>query len=294
MIPQEMLERLRYIEIYTAKAARDYRVGEYRSPLRGRGFEFDQHKRYQHGDDYRQIDWNVTARMQFPYVKKEFEEKETTVFIMADLSRSMEFSSVSQSKKELLLQIAATLAFSAHCDNMRVGLLGFSDAIEIDLPPKKGRSHLWKILEALWEIEGGLGGTDFSLALEHLENQLKRSAMLFCISDFIALEDIFTSRPFRHLVKKHDFIPLILEDRWEQAMPTGHGFLRLRDAESGEEMLVRLSEKQGRRYEALMRGRKTALQQSLYRMGLDHLFLKPGEPYLDAVMGLFLARKRRR
>lgn len=294
MIPQEMLEQLRYIEIYTSKAARDHRLGEYRSPLRGRGFEFDQHKRYQHGDDYRQIDWNVTARMQFPYVKKEFEEKETTAFIMADLSRSMEFSSVTQSKKELLLQVAATLAFSAHCDNMSVGLLGFSDSIEIDFPPKRGRSHVWKILEALWEIGGGVGGTDFSLALEHLEKQLGRSAILFCISDFIAREDIFSSRSFKRLVQKHDFVPLILEDGWEEAMPAGRGFLRLRDAEAGEEMLVRLSEKQRRRYEALMRGRKMALRESLYRIGLDHLFLRPGEPYLDAVMGLFLARKKRR
>ncbi len=116
MIPRELMKELRYLEIYTRKAVRDHHVGDYRSPLRGRGFEFDQHKRYQHGDDYRQIDWNATARMGHPYVKRDFEEKELSAVIIADLSRSMDFASVDGSKRELLVRIAATLAFSAAGD----------------------------------------------------------------------------------------------------------------------------------------------------------------------------------
>ena len=133
------MEELRYLEIYTRKAVRDHHVGDYRSPLRGRGFEFDQHKRYQHGDDYRQIDWNATARMGYPYVKRDFEEKELSAVIIADLSRSMDFGSVDATKREMLVRIAATLAVSAATDNMKVGLLGFTDRIELELPLKRVR-----------------------------------------------------------------------------------------------------------------------------------------------------------
>lgn len=292
MIPKELMDQLRYIEIYTLKAVRDHQVGDYRSPMRGRGFEFDQHKPYQHGDDYRQIDWNVTARMRTPYVKKDFEEKELSAIIMADLSRSMEFATVDQSKRGLLLDVAATLAFSAANDNMKVGLLGFTDVIEVDLPPRKGLTQVWKILEALWEIQPSSRGTNLLRPLEYLETRLKRSTLLFCISDFITSEKIFASRFLNHLVQKHDFIPLIIEDSREETFPRGKGFLRLRDAERGGEMLFRLSEKQSRRYETLMRERKVALQRSLYGLHLDHLFLRAGSPYLDSIIGYFLARKR--
>ena len=138
MIPNELVNRLQYIEIYTRKAARHQWVADYRSPLRGRGFEFDQHKPYQQGDDYRQIDWNATARMPQPYIKKAYEEKEMNAVLLADLSRSMEFATADQSKRQLLLEVSATLAFSAINDDMKVGLLGFTDEIEVDLPWRKG------------------------------------------------------------------------------------------------------------------------------------------------------------
>ena len=149
MIPDELVNRLQYIEIYTRKAARHHWVADYRSPIRGRGFEFDQHKPYQQGDDYRQIDWNATARMPQPYIRKAYEEKEMNAVILADLSRSMEFATADQSKRQLLLEVSATLAFSAINDDMKVGLLGFTDEIEIDLPSKKGLAQVWKILETL-------------------------------------------------------------------------------------------------------------------------------------------------
>lgn len=294
MIPKDLMEQLRYIEIYTRRAVRDHRVGDYRSPIRGRGFEFDQHKRYQHGDDYRQIDWNVTARMRHPYVKKDFEEKELSAIIVADLSRSMEFASAHQSKRELLVLVAATLAFSAASDNMTVGLLGFTDVIELDLPLKKGSSQTWKIVESLWNAEPSSIRTNFLLPLEYLDTKLKRSTLLFFISDFINAETVFASRALKHLAQKHDLVPLIVEDEWEQALPEGKGFLCLHDAEFGGAMILNLSRKKRDLYTSLMRERKVALERSLYNLNLDHLFLHVGEPYLDTIIGFFLARKRRK
>lgn len=295
MIPDTLTEQLRYIEIYTLKAVRDHRVGDYQSPLRGQGFAFDQHKRYQQGDDYRRIDWNVTARMQQPYVKKAFEDKEMSVVVAADLSRSMAFGSGAHSKKDLLLNVVATLAFSAHRDNMAVGLLGFTDRIELDLPVRKGRAHVWKILDSLWDYRARSVDTDFSAPLMELQRRLKRSSVILFLSDFIAPQSIFESRVLKHLVQKHDFVPVILQDPWEQECPpAGTGLVRLRDVESGDELLVNLSGKQAQRYAQLMHERTRGLQQALYRLNLDHLFVRPDTSYLDSLLGFFLARRRRR
>ncbi len=293
-MPPRLSEELRYVEIYTLKAARDHRVGDYQSPLRGQGFAFDQHKRYQQGDDYRRIDWNVTARLRQPYVKKTFEDKEMSALIVADLSRSMAFGSQAQSKKELLLRIAAVVAFSAFHDNMAVGLLGYTDAIELYIPPRKGRGHLWKILQTLWEYTPRCALTDFSLPFFELQRRLKRSTLIFCLSDFIAAQNIFESRALKQLVQKHDLIPLIVEDAWEEAMPAGAGFVRLQDAETGTEMLLDLSHKKTALYARIMQERKLTLKRAFYRLHLDHVFLRPGEPYLDALLQLFLARRRRK
>ncbi|HWP56840.1 MAG TPA: DUF58 domain-containing protein [Candidatus Acidoferrales bacterium] len=294
MIPEHLMEQLRYIEIYTRRAVRDHRIGDYRSPLHGRGFEFDQHKRYQHGDDYRQIDWNVTARMRHPYVKRDFEEKELSAVIMADLSRSMEFSSVDQSKRELLLLVAATLAFSAASDNMKVGLIGFTDEVEVNLPLKKGSAQMWHILESLYEAEPASAGTNFLPALEYLDARLKTSTLIFCISDFVNIEQALASRPLKHLVRRHDFIPLILEDGWDGKLPRGRGFLRFHDAEGGDVMLFNLSRRKRELYNSLMRERRIALERALYRLNLDHIYLQVGEPFLDPILGFFLGRKRSR
>ncbi|HET7681508.1 MAG TPA: DUF58 domain-containing protein [Xanthobacteraceae bacterium] len=294
MIPHQLSEELRYIEIYTSKAARDHRVGDYQSPLRGQGFAFDQHKPYVQGDDYRRIDWNVTARMRQPYVKKTFEDKEMSALIVADLSRSMAVGTQAQAKKELLLQIAATAAFSAICDNMAVGLIGYTDEIELDIPARKGRAHLWHILQSLWEHKPVSPRTDVSVALTELHRRLKDSSVIFCLSDFINEEDIFQNRSLKYLVQRHDFIPLVLEDAWEHALPSGGGFIRLRDAETSGEILIDLSKKNVELYAQWMQEHKKALKRGFYRLHLDHVFLRPGQPYLDALLGLFLARRRRK
>jgi uncharacterized protein (DUF58 family) len=294
MIPKALMEELRYIEIYTRRAVRDHRIGDYRSPLRGRGFEFDEHKRYQQGDDYRQIDWNATARMGEPFIKKDFEEKELSAVIIADLSRSMEFASVDESKRELLLRVAAVLAFSASSDNMKVGLLGFTDKIELDLPLKKGSAQTWKIVESLCNVKPRSIKTDFSLPFEFLAGTLKTSTLLFLLSDFIQAEETFHSHALRHLARKHDLVPIIIQDTWDEILPAGKGFLRLRDAETGGTMVLNLSGKKKSFYRSMMQERRIALERSLYNLKLDHLFLHAGQPYLDPVIGFFLARKNRK
>jgi len=294
MIPRELMEELRYLELYTRKAVQDHHVGDYRSPLCGRGFEFDQHKRYQHGDDYRQIDWNATARMGSPYVKRDFEEKELSAILITDLSRSMDCASVDASKREWLVRIAATLAFCAATDNMRLGLLGFTDRIELELPLKKGPAHSWRVVEALWDAQPGSPRTDFALPFDHLLTRLTTSTILFLISDFVQVENFAHGHGLRRLARKHDLIPLVIEDRWDRSLPGGRGFLRWQDAESGASMVVHLSRHNQTVYRRLMQERKVGLQRSFYGLNLDHLFLDVGAPYLDSLLGFFLARRRRK
>jgi uncharacterized protein (DUF58 family) len=229
-----------------------------------------------------------------PYIKKAYEEKEMNAVILADLSRSMEFATVDQSKRQLLLEVAATLAFSAINDDMKVGLLGFTDEIEIDLPSKKGLAQVWRILDTLWNIRPSSRKTNLLRPLQHLETRLQTASLLFCISDFITQEEALTSHSLQKLVRRHDFIPVILDDELEEALPRGRGYLRLRDAERGEEMMLRLSDRTREKYQRLVRERKIALQRSLYRLNLDHLFLRTGRPFLDSIIGFFFTRRKAR
>lgn len=294
MLPQQLVDDLRYIEIYTIKATRQPQVADYRSPMRGRGFDLDQHKLYQHGDDYRQIDWNVTARLGVPYVRRDFEEREMSAILMADLSRSMEFATVDRPKRELLVEVAATLAFCAATDNMKVGLLGFTDRIEVELPARKGLRQVWRIADALWHATPASPRTDFFKAFDYANGRLKQPGLLFCISDFISGQELFGSHALKRLARRHDLIPVIVEDPMEEVFPAARGFMRVRDAESGGEMLLRLSEANRRVLGRFLRERKVELRRWLYRLQLDHLFLRTGEPFLEPIISFFLARKRAR
>lgn len=294
MLPESLIDRLRYVEIYTTRAVRAHRAGDYLSRIRGRSFEFDQHKRYQQGDDYRQIDWNVTARMQAPFVKRELEEKELSAIIMVDLSRSMLFSSSSQTKKELTVEIAAVLAFSAAADNMNVGLLAFTDRVELYVPPKRGNLQAWRLMEALWDLKPRNRGTSFEPALELLSANLRHTALVFCLSDFIAAGSLWDSSYLKTVAHKVDFVPVILEDAWEQALPETSGYVRLRDAEEGREMVLALSPKRCRHYRKVFEERREEVRRRLYGLNLDHMTLHTGEDYLKRILAFFVARKRRR
>jgi uncharacterized protein (DUF58 family) len=295
MLPQSLINRLRYVEISTTRAVRAHRTGDYLSRIRGRSYEFDQHKPYQQGDDYRQIDWNVTARMQTPFVKRELEEKELSAVIMVDLSRSMLFTSTGQTKKDLLVEIAAVLAFSAVSDNINVGLLAFTDRVECYLPPKKGKPQTWRLLDALWNLTPRHRGTRFEPALEQLAAGLKNIAMIFCVSDFISADSLWTSPYLKTVAHKADFVPIILEDAWEEALPETEGFLRLRDAEAdGHEMVLALSAARCRQYRTILQERRAAVRRHLYGLNLDHVTLHTGEDHLKRILALFVARKRKR
>jgi uncharacterized protein (DUF58 family) len=295
MLPQSLINRLRYVEISTTRAVRAHRTGDYLSRIRGRSFEFDQHKPYQQGDDYRQIDWNVTARMQTPFVKRELEEKELSAVIMVDLSRSMLFTSTGQTKKDLLVEVAAVLAFSAVSDNINVGLLAFTDRVECYMPPKKGKPQIWRLLDALWNLTPRSRGTRFEPALEQLAAGLKKIAMIFCVSDFISADSLWSSPYLKTIAHKADFVPIILEDAWEEALPETEGFLRLRDAEAdGHEMVLALSAARCRQYRTILRERRAGVRRHLYGLNLDHVTLHTGEDHLKRILALFVARKRKR
>lgn len=294
MLPQNLIDRLRYVEIFSTRAVRAHRTGDYLSPIRGRGFDFDQHKPYQQGDDYRQIDWNVTARMQIPYVKREFEEKELSALVMVDLSRSMLFTSALQSKRELLLEVAAVLAFSAAADNMNVGLLAFTDRVECFERPRKGTLQAWRLLETLWKLMPDGRHTDFAPALERVTASFKRTGLIFCLSDFIAADSLWDQPFLRTVTHKHDFVPVILEDRWEEEIPHAGGYLRVKDAEDDSESVLMLSGRRCRQYRNLLSERRQDVRRHFYRLNLDHLALKTGEDYLKRILAFFVARKRRR
>jgi uncharacterized protein (DUF58 family) len=294
MLPQALIDRLRYVEIYTTRAVRNHRAGDYLSRIRGRSFEFDEHKPYQPGDDTRQIDWNVTARMQSPFVKRELEEKELGVMILVDVSRSMLFTSTGQSKKELAMEAAAVLAFSAAADNINTGLLAFSDRVECYFPPKRGTSQAWRLMEALYDLKPRGKSTSFCPAMEALNSVLKHTALVFCLSDFVEASSFWDSQYLTGVLHRVDFVPMILEDRWEEALPQTSGYLRLKDSETRHERVLTLSARKGQQYRSILHERSEKLRTQFYRLGLDHVALRTGDDYLKKIMTFLLTKKRRR
>jgi uncharacterized protein (DUF58 family) len=294
MLPQTLIDRLRYVEIFTDRAVKNHRAGDYLSRIRGRSFEFDEHKPYQPGDDTRQIDWNVTARMQTPFVKRELEEKEMGVMIMVDVSRSMLFTSTRQSKKELAMEAAAVLAFSAAADNINTGLVAFTDRVECHIPPKTGTLHVWRLIETLYDLKPRGKSTAYGPAMEAINSVLKHTALVFCLSDFTEAGTFWDSQFLTGILHRVDFVPVILEDRWEEALPETSGFLRLRDPESREDRVLTLSPRKAGQYRDFLHQRSEKLRTRFYRLGLDHLALRTEDDYLKQIMTFLLTKKKRR
>src|ERR1700688_1499506 len=244
MLAPELVEELQYIEIAVSRRLRSMRFGQNRSPERGTGYEFDSHRKYEIGEDSRRIDWNVSARMPDLYIKRHFEGTDVTVFLLVDLSRSMDFSTAAHSKRLRVIQVAANLGFSAVNDNCHFGFLAFSDQVEAYEPPRKGRGHVWRTMDRLYSLQPSHSGTDWAMALRFLRSQLRRTSIIFLLSDFITdpegghLDEL---SDLKFLARKHDVIPIVFEDRLETNLPAGRGFLRFRSAESGEEMVLSLS-----------------------------------------------------
>ena len=283
---------LRFIEIYTKKRILAHLLGEYESSIVGTGLEFFEHKKYQRGDDYRRIDWNVTARSQYPYVKRFLADKEINVWLVGDLSSSMFFGSKARSKSEVMIQIVAVLGFSASYLNMKVGFLGFSDEVELLVTPKRSRAVTWEILRLIPRSRADRRSTKFQAVVETLYGNVRGTSMIFFLSDLIDLEDMFENPQVKHLIQHHDFIPVVIEDPFERTIPKIPGLQCVRDSESGHRIMFYWSRENRRRYAQGMEQRREALITSFYRMNLDFLWIDiDSEDIVDRLVEFFIRRK---
>ncbi len=295
MLAPELAEELHYIEITASRRIRSLRFGQSRSPVRGTGYEFETHRKYEVGEDLRRVDWNVSARMQELYLKRQFEEKEVTIFLVVDVSRSMRLSTAAHSKRIRVLQVAATLGFSAVSDSCNFGFMAFTDRVEAFERPRRGRGHVWRTIDHLYHLKPEREGTDWALALRFLRSRLRRMSIIFLLSDFItrpAAAQLADLPDLKVLAQRHDVVPIVFGDELETALPAGRGLLRFRAAEGRQEMLLSLSPAQRQTFAALVENRKAALRDLFYSLGMECLFLHVGEPFVDPLMMLFERRRK--
>lgn len=287
MVPAEILKKVRRIQIVTAALVNDVFAGQYHSAFKGRGMEFEEVREYQPGDDVRTIDWNVTARTGRPFVKNFREERELTVILLVDVSRSQEFGTREQLKSELVTELGATLALSAITNNDKVGLVLFTDRVEKLVPPRKGARHVLRVIRELLYHEPAGRGTDIALALQHLDRVLSRRAVVFLISDFQAPD---FSGPLRVVCHRHDLIPVVVRDEREERLPPVR-FVELEDAETGQRLVVDTSARAFRESFARRAGAmREALRQQLRRSGLDTIEVATGASFVEPLRKFF--RKR--
>ncbi|MEY2561872.1 MAG: hypothetical protein QOH88_65 [Verrucomicrobiota bacterium] len=288
--PAEILKKIRALEIKTKGLVQTVFAGDYHSVFKGRGMNFEDVREYQPGDEIRAIDWNVTARLGTAFVKKFTEERELTVVLVVDVSASGNFGSVSQSKRELAAEVACLLAFSAIRNNDKVGLLLFSDRVELFIPPKKGRSHTLRIIREILFFEPAGRGTAPALALDYLNKVVTRRAVVFFVSDFQAGD---FSRELAVSGRRHDCIALHIQDQREEMLPNV-GIITLEDAETGEQIEINTADRSTRaRFSALAETQRAELNRTLRRNRIDAILLRTGEDYLPALRSFFKQRERR-
>ena len=288
METSELLKRVRKIEIKTRGLSKNIFAGEYHSAFKGRGMTFSEVREYQYGDDIRNIDWNVTARHNRPYVKIFEEERELTVMLMIDVSASRNFGTISKLKKNQITEIAAVLAFSAIQNNDKIGVIFFSDNIEKFIPPKKGRTHILHIIRELIDFYPEDKQTDIEQALEYMTNSIKKRCTCFVISDFIDEHDFAHALAIAN--RKHDVVALRVYDPRENQLPPV-GMMYLRDAETGEQMWVDTSDKKLREaYEKYAFVREKELDAIFKRSGVDVANIRSDEDYVRALITLFKKR----
>ncbi|WP_299223093.1 DUF58 domain-containing protein [uncultured Psychroserpens sp.] len=287
MDTKELLKKVRKIEIKTRRLSDHIFGGEYHSTFKGRGMTFSEVRQYQFGDDVRNIDWNVTARYNEPFVKVFEEERELTMMLMVDISGSKLFGTDEQFKNEIATEIAATLAFSATQNNDKIGLILFSDEIELYIPPKKGRSHVLRIIRELIEFKPKSKLTDISEALKFLSNVMKKKAIVFVLSDFI-------SDDYKQTLKiasgKHDITGIRIYDRYEAQIPN-LGMVQMLDEETGELMLVNTSSKSVRRnYEKYYQEKVSYYKEAFTKSGAGTIDCRVDESYVKKLLGYFKQR----
>lgn len=287
MDTKELLKKVRKIEIKTRRLSDHIFGGEYHSTFKGRGMTFSEVRQYQYGDDVRNIDWNVTARYSEPYIKVFEEERELTMMLMVDISGSEFFGTQEQFKNEVITEIAATLAFSATQNNDKIGLILFSDQIELYIPPKKGRSHVLRIIRELIEFEPKSKNTNIAEALKFLSRVMKKKAIVFVLSDFIA--DDF-QHTMKIAAKKHDVTGIRVYDKREENIPN-LGMVQMEDEETGEFMLVNTASKKVRlNYGKFYHNRVEYYKNSFSKSGAGAIDCRVDESYVKKLLGYFKAR----
>ncbi len=287
MDTKELLKKVRKIEIKTRRLSDHIFGGEYHSTFKGRGMTFSEVRAYQFGDDVRSIDWNVTARYNEPFVKVFEEERELTMMLVVDISGSKLFGTQDQFKDEIITEIAATLAFSATQNNDKIGLILFSDEIELYIPPKKGRSHVLRLIRELIEFEPKSKKTDVAMALKFLSNVMKKKAIVFVLSDFIA-EDY--KQTLKIAAKRHDITGIRVYDRHEEHIPN-LGMVQMEDEETGELVLVNTASKKVREdYSNYYKENVNYYKESFTKSGAGVIDCRVDESYVKKLLGYFKRR----
>ena len=290
MLPREVIQKVRRIEIATRRMVTDVLAGEYHSVFKGRGMEFSEVREYMMGDDIRTIDWNVTSRTGTLHVKKFVEERELTVLLMLDASGSADFGTTSRFKREIAAEIGALLAFSAIKNNDRVGAIVFTDEVEMFIPPRKGRSHVLRVIRDLLYFEPKSKKTNLAAAMDFLNSVTRKRAVVFVLSDFLTSG---FEKSFRVAAKKHDVISIFLSDPREREIPKA-GMIELEDAETGHRMLLDTADRRAlaaftQHADARVQGQMDALT----AMGVDIIDVNTGEPYDRPLQRFFQKRARR-
>lgn len=290
MIPKEILKKIRKLEIQTKGIVNTLFGGEYQSAFKGRGMEFSEVRAYTYGDDIRQIDWNVTARTGDPFIKVFEEEREQTLMLCIDISKSGTFGSQSQSKMDLAIELAAVLAFSAIKNSDKVGLVLFSDHIEKVVPPKKGRTHVLRLIRELYTTKPTGTGTDIADALSYINRLLDRRAIVVLTSDF---QDKDFEKQLRITNQKHDLVSIIINDHLEDELPD-IGLVKIRDAETGAEKIVDTSSKKVREaYKIRRMEQKAYIHDKMLKMKIDAVEVQTNESYVQPLMNFFKRRGSR-
>jgi uncharacterized protein (DUF58 family) len=291
MLPREIIKKIRRIEIHTSRIVDELLAGQWNSAFKGRGIEFEEVRPYQIGDDVRAIDWNVTARMGRPFIKLFREEREMAVMLLVDQSASQSLGTHWQTKRELVTELSATLAFSAIKGNDKVGLTLFTDEIEKFVPPRKGTRHVLRIIRELLYCEPIGHGTSLQKALQHLNRTASRRTVVFLVSDF---QDTGYERALKVASSKHDIIPLVVADQREFTMPPV-GLVRLRDAESGKTVVLDTFSRANRRaYEEFAR-RQAADRDAFFRkLRLEPIHIYTGEDFVEPLRKFFHKREMNR
>jgi uncharacterized protein (DUF58 family) len=291
MLTRELLRKIRSIEIVTERLVRDRMAGQYHSVFKGSGIAFSEVRQYIPGDDIRLIDWNVSARMNEPYIKLFVEEREMTVLLLVDMSASGRFGSVGQEKRDLAAELAAVLAFSAIKNNDRVGLIIFTDQVERFVPPKKGKKHVLRVISEILSFEPRSPRTNLGKGLDFLGRIARRRAVAFLVSDFLSPTADY-EHSLRIAARRHDLVPVAVTDPLEEQLPPV-GLIEVQDPETGEIAVFDTLGPEAKVFAKQSRAAREARESLFRRLSLDAIAVRTDRPYLSALTTFFEARARR-